>query len=66
MDEDPIQCRIYFLKFVESLEMTFSQYKENCELLLDYPKIEGGDIKSFSKISFGIFCMQILMYIAED
>ena len=44
MDEDPLQHRIYFLKFVESLEMIFSQYKETCEVLLDYPKIERGDI----------------------
>ena len=29
--------------------MIFSQYKETCELILDYPKIGGGDIKSFSK-----------------
>ena len=27
LDEDLIQCRIYFLAFVESLEMIFSQYK---------------------------------------
>ena len=26
MDEDPLQRRIYFLAFVESLEMIFSQY----------------------------------------
>ena len=39
MDEDPLQCRIYFLIFVESLEMIFSQYTETCEVLLDYPKI---------------------------
>ena len=48
-DEDPIQCRIYFLTFVESLEMIFSQYTETCEVLLDYPKIGGEDIKDFSK-----------------
>ena len=44
MDEDPIQQRIYFLTFVESLEMIFSQYKETCEVLLYYPKIGGDDI----------------------
>ena len=44
MDEDPLQRRIYFLTFVESLEMIFSQYTETCEVLLDYPKIGGGDI----------------------
>ena len=42
MNEDPLQRRIYFLTFVELLEMIFSHYKETCEVLLDYPKI-GGD-----------------------
>ena len=44
MDEDPLQRRIYVLTFVESLEMIFSQYKETCEVLLDYPNIVGDDI----------------------
>ena len=44
MDEDPLQRRIYFLTFVESLEMIFSQYTETCEGLLDYPKIGADDI----------------------
>ena len=44
MDEDPLQRRIYFLTFVESIEMIFSQYTETCEVLLDYPKIGGYDI----------------------
>ena len=44
MDEDPLQRRIYFLTFVESLDMIFSKYTETCEVLLDYPKIGGGDI----------------------
>ena len=50
MDDDPLQRQIYFLTFVESLEMIFSQYTETCEVLLDYPKM-GGDniIKDFSK-----------------
>ena len=49
MDEDPLQHRIYFLIFVESLEMIFLQYTEACEVLLDYPKIGGEDIKGFEK-----------------
>ena len=50
MDEDPFQRRIYFLTFVESLEMIFSQYKENCEVLIDYPKIGGdGIIEDYAK-----------------
>ena len=44
MDEDPLQRRIYFLPFLESLEMLFSQYKENVGVLLDYPKIGVDDI----------------------
>ena len=43
MDEDPIQRRVYFLTFLELLEMIFSQYTETFEVLLDYPKIVGDD-----------------------
>ena len=49
LDEDPLQSQVYFLAFVESLEMIFSQYKETCELLPDYPKIGGENIKEFAK-----------------
>ena len=41
---NPLQRRIYFLTFVELLDMIFSQYTETCEALLDYQKIEGDDI----------------------
>ena len=44
MDEDPLQRHIYFLTFIESFEMIFSQYTETCEVLLDYPKIGGYDV----------------------
>ena len=49
MDEDPLQLWIYFLAFVESLEMIFWQYTETYEVLLDYPKIGGEDIIYFSR-----------------
>ena len=49
MDEDPLQHRIYFLTFVESLEMIFSQYKETCGVLLDYPKIGGEILNNLQK-----------------
>ena len=65
MDEDRLQRQIYFLTFVESLETIFSQYKETCEVLLDYPKIGGGNIKEFSKMPLVLFCMQIFIYTAE-
>ena len=67
MDEDLLQRRIYFLTFVESLDMIFSQYKETCEVLLDYPKIGGGDVieDDANRLS-GTFCTQTLMYTAED
>ena len=51
MDEDPLQSRIYFLTFIESLEMIFSQYKETCEVLIDYPKIVGEDMNKYVKNS---------------
>ena len=44
MDENLLQRRIYFLTFVESPEMIFSQYTDTCELILDDPKIGGDDI----------------------
>ena len=44
MDEDPLQRRIYFLTFINSLDMIFSQYRETCEVLLDDPKIGGDDV----------------------
>ena len=49
MDEYPLQRWIYFLTFIESLEMIFLQYTETCEVPLDDPKIGGEDIKGFAK-----------------
>ena len=45
--EDPMQRRIFFLNFMESLEMICSQYKEIFEVLLDYTKMGGEDIKDY-------------------
>ena len=54
MDEDPLQRRIYFLTFIDSLDMIFSQYRETCEFLLDYPKIGGDDvIEDYEKKAIG-------------
>ena len=39
LDEDPLQRRIYFLTFIDSLNMIFSQYRETYEILRDYPKM---------------------------
>ena len=44
MDEDPLQRRIYFLTFIELLDMIFSKYRETCQVLLDYPKIGKDDV----------------------
>ena len=49
MDEDPLQRRIYFITFIDSLEMIFSQFTETCEVLIDYPRIGGEDIEDFAK-----------------
>ena len=59
LDEDLLQRQIYFLTFIESLEMILSQYTEACKVLLDYAKIGGVNIKEFSKRPLGIFCIQI-------
>ena len=66
MNEDPLQRQIYFLTFLESLEIIFSQYKETCEVLLDYPKIGKDDIiEDYKKRPPGNSCMQTLMYTEE-
>ena len=44
MDEDLLQLQIYFLTFIDSLDMIFSKYRETCEVLLDHPKIGGDDV----------------------
>ena len=44
MDKDPLQRRNYFLTFIHSLDMIFSQYRETCQVILDYPKIGGDDV----------------------
>ena len=49
MDEDPLQRRIYFITFIELLEMIFSQLTETCEVLIDYPRIGGKDMEGFAK-----------------
>ena len=49
MYEDTLQRRIYFLTFIDSLDMIFSQYRETCEVLIDYPKIGGDNVKDYAK-----------------
>ena len=44
MDEDPLQCRLFYLTFIDYLVMIFSQYRETCEVLLNDPKIGGEDV----------------------
>ena len=67
MDEDPLQRLIYFLTFVESLEMIFSQYRETFEVLLDYPKIGGDDvIEDYAKKAIRNILHANIDYTAED
>ena len=49
LDEDTLHNRIYFLTFMESLEMIFPRYKETSEVLLYYPKIGGEENRDFVK-----------------
>ena len=66
MDEYPLQLHIYFLTFIDLLDMIFSQYRETCEVLLDYPKIGGDEvIKDYAKMLSETFCMQTLMYTSK-
>ena len=51
LDEDPLQRRIYFLTFIDSLNMVFSQYRETYEVLRDHPKLEGKNIKDYAKMA---------------
>ena len=51
LDEDPLQRRIYFLTFIDPLRMVFSQYREAYEVLRYYPKMEGGNVKDYSKMA---------------
>ena len=51
LDEDPLQRRIYFLTFIDSLNIVFSQYRKTYEVLRDYPKLEGGNIKVYAKMA---------------
>ena len=51
LDEDPLQRQIYFLTFIDSLNMIFSQYRETYEVLRDYPKMEGENIKDYAKMA---------------
>ena len=44
MDEYPLQRRIYFLTFIDLLDIIFSQYRDTFEVLLDYQKIGGDDV----------------------
>ena len=47
LDKDPLQRRIYFLIFIDSLDMIFSKYRETWEVLLDYPKIGWDDVIAY-------------------
>ena len=51
LNEDPLQRRIYFLTFIDSLNMVFSQYRETYEVLRDYPKLEYENIKVYAKMA---------------
>ena len=48
LDEDPLQRRIYFLTFIDSLNMVFSQYRETYEVLRNYPTLEHENIKDYA------------------
>ena len=70
LDEDPLQRQIYFLTFIDSLNMVLSQYRETYEVLRDYPKLEGENIKEYAKMAIrnllhANICVHIRRLIAE-
>ena len=72
MDEGtPVQCRIYFLTYVESIDMIFSHYRETCQVLLYYPKIGWDDVieeyakKAIRKFLHADIDVQSRRFIAE-
>ena len=66
LDKYPLNRRICFLTFLESLDMIFSHYKDTCEVIPDYSKIGEDDNTYFEKGLLGIFCMPKFMCIAKD
>ena len=66
LDKDQIQCRIYFLTFIESLEMIFSQYKETCGVLLDYPKIVKKSIRNILHVNIDVHCERFIAELPGD
>ena len=59
MDEDPLPHRIYFLTFIDLLDMIFSQYRETCQVHLNDPKIGGDDV-------IGDYAKKAIMKILHD
>ena len=51
MDEDPLQRRINFLTFIDSLNLISPQYRDTYEVLREYPKMEGENVKDYAKIA---------------
>ena len=67
VDEDLLQRRIYFLTFIDLLDVIFSQYRETCQVLLDDQKIGGNDvIEDDAKKDIRNLFLTKLMYTAED
>ena len=49
LDEDPLQRRVYFPSFVNSLKIVLSKFKETYRVLMDYPSIRGEDLPDHCK-----------------
>ena len=49
LDEDPLQRRVYFPSFVNSLKIVLSQFKETYIVLMEYASIRGNDSLDYAK-----------------
>ena len=66
MDEDPLQRRIYFLTFIDLLDMIFTVQRK-LWISSRLSKIGGGDvIEYYAKKAIMNLFMQTLMYTADN
>ena len=49
LDEDPQQCRVYLLNFVNLLKNVLLQFKQTCMLFMYYISMRGDDFPYYDK-----------------
>ena len=49
LDEDPLQHRVYFLNFINSIKNCYHKFKHTCMFVMEYPYIEGEGMPDYRK-----------------